>query len=233
MSFNSAWIRPFRFRITLASMIQRLKCSAPFIYHLTEANKQTNKNTVRLAKWPHRREQEKKNIKWRWTLCVHIFLLLWNKWAQNRNIYYHFSVKKWFLQFSNAVRFFFSPLLLLFQYSFFMVSVFFYFIHFTFDQRPKTHIVVSAFVNKSFIKKKRQGRTIVHSNNAIQNEVKGWSQHQTGGDSSTCILDKFDLVLLLLLLLLLMWFFFLLLLFRRFFNLCKMCVVQKIHWELL
>lgn len=158
-SFISAWIHSFQFRITLRiSVRHRVKRTAPFIHHidLTGIKRYRKKNhTVRLLKWSHRMgtgTKKKKNIGAE-LYALTYFRFLWIKWAQNRNIYYHFSVKKWFFfcSFSMCTNIFSLSLTLflvycLFQYSFFY-GIRFYFIHFTFDQKSDTHIYIAMLIS--------------------------------------------------------------------------------------
>lgn len=77
------------------------------------------------------------------------FLFLWIKWEQNRNIHYHFSVKKWFLEFFRFIFFFHGRRFCFNVCVFFMVSVFTSFIsHLTKKDLTTPHSYVSAFVNK-------------------------------------------------------------------------------------
>lgn len=227
LSFNLKWNR---FRVAWFAFTvnkkwrkrkkQNLKCVAPFFYR---SNLPWNKLEFRKKNkfWANiqssvssyanmemsRKQKEKKTSAKLYVLTWILFfrLVLWIKWAQNRNIYYHFSVKKWFLQFFN-VPFFWHPFTSFIS-------------HLTKDPTHTcTHCITSVWLwllllIKALTKTGKGIKIIVHSNGIEQNEVKGWYQ--------------LDIVLLLLFMLQLKWFYF-----QFMQNVC-VYVVWKIYWELL
>lgn len=149
LSFNSAWIHSFQTGITVEHSqceTENKTCGAIYLSHWFDWNKGKGKKSVQLSKWScrngnrnqHEWEKMESNF-----MRSHIFSFYESNEHKTKIFTTILVWRSDFLEFFNVCEVFFSALVLVYCCFNSSVLVFygirFYFIHFTFDQRPSTH----------------------------------------------------------------------------------------------